>query len=193
MHVVEKTTVVLTSVHRVHRVLKFTMDFVPCKLHGDDRGDNTVTTRGQPGDNTDTGHSNNDTRHQFTMSAPLSVTQLQELLMWGHWDAAQACWVTSGPWANSDLNSIQGTCVRREMVTRWITAVELRSNGKKFDTWMRVDQYLHPPVAFLLECCAKFQNEYDTDHLGFRTCDVSGFAAAAFGKNGWWQQLQAIF
>ena len=40
MHVVEKTTVVLTSVHRVHRVLKFTMDFVPCKLHGDDRGDN---------------------------------------------------------------------------------------------------------------------------------------------------------
>ena len=33
MHVVEKTTVVLTSVHRVHRVLKFTMDFVPCKLH----------------------------------------------------------------------------------------------------------------------------------------------------------------
>ena len=55
MHVVEKTTVVLTSVHRVHRVLKFTMDFVPCKLHGDDRGDNTVTTRGRPGDNTDTG------------------------------------------------------------------------------------------------------------------------------------------
>ena len=62
MHVVEKTTVVLTSVHRVHRVLKFTMDFVPCKLHGDDRGDNTVTPRGQPGDNTDTGHSNNDTK-----------------------------------------------------------------------------------------------------------------------------------
>ncbi len=54
MHVVEKTTVVLTSVPRVHRVLKFTMDFVPCKLHGDDRGDNTVTTRGQPGDNKDT-------------------------------------------------------------------------------------------------------------------------------------------
>ena len=52
MHVVEKTTVVLTSVPRVHRVLKFTMDFVPCKLHGDDRGDNTVTTRGRPGDNT---------------------------------------------------------------------------------------------------------------------------------------------
>ena len=77
------------------------MDFVPCKLHGDDRGDNTVTTRGQPGDNTDTGHSNNDTRHQFTMSAPLSVTQLKELLMWGHWDAAQACCVTWGPWANS--------------------------------------------------------------------------------------------
>ena len=48
------------------------------------------------------------------MSAPLSVTQLKELLMWGHWDAAQACWVTWGPWANSDLNSIQGTCVRRE-------------------------------------------------------------------------------
>ena len=26
------------------------MDFVPCKLHGDDLGDNTVTTRWQPRD-----------------------------------------------------------------------------------------------------------------------------------------------
>ena len=117
--------------------------------------------------------------------------QLQELLMWGSWDADQECWVTWGPWAGSDLNGIQGTCVRHEMVLRYITDYEL-TNGKKFDTWMKWGQYFHPPLSFLPECCEKFQNEYDTDHLGFKTGVKSAFAEAAFGENGWWQQLQAL-